>query len=165
MSPCLFYQNTQVTEAWNKIAKSFKCSPIEGGCLWTFGTLRLCDSSAIQCSLKCLNHFLVYVNRHAVPSAQTTCDWWGENDHPKPNGPAKVSSLRKWLSMTWWLLVFSSGWWCCFVLQKGPWEGWVWGTWGICSGCAHQHWRGEGERKFDIDLICSLILNIYNLLY
>ena len=25
-------QNTQVTEAWNKIAQSFKCSPIEGEC-------------------------------------------------------------------------------------------------------------------------------------
>lgn len=37
----LFYQNTQVTEAWNKIAKSFKCSPIEGGCFCTFGTFQL----------------------------------------------------------------------------------------------------------------------------
>lgn len=26
-------QNTQVTEAWNKIAQSFKCTPIEGKCL------------------------------------------------------------------------------------------------------------------------------------
>lgn len=26
---CLF-QNTQVTEAWNKIAESFKCTAIEG---------------------------------------------------------------------------------------------------------------------------------------
>uniref|UniRef100_A0A8C4EWW4 Proliferation-associated 2G4, a n=1 Tax=Dicentrarchus labrax TaxID=13489 RepID=A0A8C4EWW4_DICLA len=26
-------QNTQVTEAWNKIAQSFKCTPIEGECL------------------------------------------------------------------------------------------------------------------------------------
>lgn len=37
--------------------------------------------------------------------------------------------------------------------QKGPWEGWVWGAWGICSGCAHQQWRGEGERKFSTDFI------------
>lgn len=38
----VFHQNTQVTEAWNKIAKSFKCSPIEGGWLGTVGTFELC---------------------------------------------------------------------------------------------------------------------------
>lgn len=32
LSMCL-HKNTQVTEAWNKIAQSFKCSPIEGECL------------------------------------------------------------------------------------------------------------------------------------
>ena len=26
----IVHQNSQVTDAWNKIAKSFKCSPIEG---------------------------------------------------------------------------------------------------------------------------------------
>lgn len=26
----LYLQNTQVTEAWNKVAHSFNCTPIEG---------------------------------------------------------------------------------------------------------------------------------------
>lgn len=54
-------------------------------------------------NLKCLTQSS-YVYRHAVPSAQTTCDWRGENYHPKPNRPAKVSPLSKcFKSLTWWV--------------------------------------------------------------
>ena len=97
------------------------------------------------------------VYRHAVPSAQTTRDWWRENYHPKPNGPAKVGIVSKCdSSLTWWACRPMND--CIpLSLQKGPWEGWVWGAWGLCSGCARQHRRGEGEFLFDFS---SLILKI-----
>ena len=82
-----------MTDAWNKIAKSFKCSPIEGECLWTFGSFIVCDCHRWTMWIDLVDSCIVY--RHAVPSAQTTCNWWGENNHPKSNRPAKVCSFSQ----------------------------------------------------------------------
>ena len=73
-----------------------------------------------ECNLTLDSVYSCTVSRHAVPSAQTTCDWWGENHHPKPNGPAKVSSLSEcFLSLScWifnqWMILYS----CVFVFVE-----------------------------------------------
>lgn len=108
-----------MTEAWNKIAQSFKCSPIEGErlpskpvmrCLGQARAAHACMSfslhilrfeKAVKPKVQSAFQFEVVASpnvnkpgslfqRYAVPSAEATRHWWREDHHSEPNRPAKV---------------------------------------------------------------------------
>lgn len=148
----VIHQNTQVTQAWNKIAKSFNCSPIEGK---SWRALQKAtdffQSWALKKEVWHARSVLFLVCRYALPSAEAACHRRGENCHPKPDGPAEVSCLN--LACRDALMDFKAVTDFSLFLQKGPRGGGVWGAWGVRSGCAHQYWRGQGERRAEAGFV------------